>query len=119
MLAKRQILCGHTQVTRVHDLKITRELWASVALNVKTFEIRRNDRGFQQHDDLLLRALSEDGNSYSGEWAFTHVIYILDDEQYGMRPGFVIMSTRLITHGYANRWRNCPSIVNNILPVKS
>lgn len=38
-----------------HELKIWPQYYGPVAEGLKTFEIRKNDRGFQAGDDVVLR----------------------------------------------------------------
>lgn len=118
LVGKRRILVGDNKIERVHELKIDRELWGQVATNQKTFEIRYNDRGFRVGDDLLLRAVVNTGGGppvYTGQWVFSHVMFILDDEKYGMKPGYVIMATKMLIFDHADTWKHYPAIRNHIL----
>lgn len=107
-----------TRIKRVHELKTLRLFVTQHIAEQKSYEIRFNDRDFQLNDDLLLRAISvgdDQSIAYTGEWVFCHVQSILTDTQFGMRDGFVIMSTRKIVHGYADDWKIYPNIKNHIL----
>lgn len=49
-----------------HDLKIWPEFYEAVCNGDKTFELRKNDRGFQKGDTVILRWFHP-GNEYSHE----------------------------------------------------
>lgn len=42
-----------------HSLKTTASCWDAIERGEKTFEVRRDDRGFQKGDVLLLRMRNE------------------------------------------------------------
>jgi hypothetical protein len=104
-------------IVLLHDLKIARHQWASVALSLKTFEIRLNDRDFKEGHHLLLRAwVSTYG--YSGEWSLVHVPYILSETRYGMQDNHIIMSIDQIMYGHSDEWKKHPQIVDRIAEIK-
>jgi hypothetical protein len=72
-----------------HRLKIRPEFFEAVMCLRKTFEIRKNDRGFSEGDDLLLQEF--DGNSLTGRQGFFRIVYITDWEQ---KDGYVVFSIR-------------------------
>lgn len=47
---------------KTHDLKLSVEFCDAVLSGEKTFEVRKNDRGFQTGD--LIRFIPTDGKSY-------------------------------------------------------
>ena len=49
-----------------HELKIWPQFYVPVADRIKTFEIRRNDRGFQKGDTVILREWNPQNNKYTG-----------------------------------------------------
>lgn len=51
-----------------HDLKLWPQYYCRVADGTKTFEIRKNDRGFQPGDEVVLREWSPVRNDYSPEF---------------------------------------------------
>lgn len=70
-----------------HELKSIPEFFWSVCSGEKKFEIRKNDRGFQVGDTLILREWDKD--HYTGKAKDVTVTYITDYEQ---KEGFVVMS---------------------------
>lgn len=73
-------------VSKVHELKIRPEYFEAVFMGTKTFEIRKNDRGFKVGDMLILKEWS---GSYTGKKLARKVTYISDYQQ---RPGYVVMA---------------------------
>lgn len=86
----------------VHELKTDPEVFDDVVKGVKTFEIRKDDRGFKVGDSLHLRRTRYSGNDmkngnpleYTGESYTVVVTYILRGPIYGLIDGWVIMSFR-------------------------
>lgn len=75
-----------------HNLKCWPEPFAALRCRVKTFEIRLNDRDFKVGDVLQLQEWSPLTNKYSGESEHRTVTFILDEEQFGLKPGVVAMA---------------------------
>jgi hypothetical protein len=76
---------------RIHELKVASGFYPDLINGSKKFEIRLDDRGFLVSDFLWLREMNEE-MQYTGSWVLFQVLYILDNEKYGTRPCFVIMS---------------------------
>jgi len=75
-----------------HQLKIWPEFFAKLADGTKTFEVRRNDRGFKMGDVLWLHEWSE-AEGYTGMIERRVVVYLVDLSRLGC-PGFVAMEVR-------------------------
>ncbi|WP_397537824.1 ASCH/PUA domain-containing protein [Rummeliibacillus pycnus] len=73
-------------MTITHSLKILPKYFAAVISGNKTFEIRKNDRGFQEGDFIVLREWN--GMEFTGGEIAKRITYITDFEQ---QPGFVVM----------------------------
>jgi hypothetical protein len=80
----------------IHELKCWRQFFHEITAGVKTFEIRRNDRGFQLDDTLHLREYDRFDKSYTGEECSVKVTYILYGDFEGLQPGYVAMGIRLM-----------------------
>jgi hypothetical protein len=81
-----------------HELKTWPEFFRAVVEGRKTFECRRNDRGFQAGDSLLLREYepTRSGSAaYTGRACRCDVTYVLCGEQFGVKDGFCVMGIRL------------------------
>lgn len=74
---------------RKHDLKIKTKYLNDIWSGSKTFELRKNDRGFNIGDTLRLNGF-EDGD-YTGESIEVTVTYILPGGEYGLDKEYVIL----------------------------
>lgn len=85
---------------RTHTLKTIDYCWDAVAAGEKTFEIRRNDRGYQRGDIVRLRKI--DGSGYypadpnKGRFSCQEIDrkigFMLTGGQFGIEPGYVLFS---------------------------
>ncbi|GEP11699.1 DUF3850 domain-containing protein [Methylobacterium gnaphalii] len=91
-----------------HDLKTLPVYFDAVERGEKTFEIRRDDRGFQKGDIVRLGRLHPDGGFCArggGRTSFfggavsleRRISWILTGGQYGLEPGYVILALRPVT----------------------
>lgn len=80
----------------IHELKVDRKYFISIAQGKKTFEVRKNDRDFQIGDFLALNETEKTpgGVNYTGDAVLAIVKYILDTPDY-CKDGFVIMGIKL------------------------
>lgn len=89
----------------LHELKTWPEYFARIEDGTKTFEIRRNDRGFQAGDVLQLREFNPTGDHdtcteehcstrrYTGREAFPKVGFVAGGTLFGLELGeYVVMS---------------------------
>lgn len=87
---------------RTHELKTDPEVFDAVHRGEKTFEIRKNDRGFQTGDALVLRETLHTGAEmangaplvYTGRIAERYVTHMLEGPVYGLAEEWVIMSIK-------------------------
>jgi hypothetical protein len=84
-----------------HVLKTWGRYWDRVASGEKTFEVRRDDRGFQKGDILILRRTDDEPPYYytpGSDGRFStrdlrkRVSWILTGGQFGIEPGHVVMA---------------------------
>lgn len=73
-----------------HKLKILPEYFKEVCTGKKSFEIRKNDRGFHVGDTLLLCEFAPD-NGFTGRVVDRKVTYITDYEQ---KENYVVMAIK-------------------------
>lgn len=87
-----------------HLLKTLAPYWDAIDRGEKNFEVRRDDRGFQKGDVLVLRKLCPDG--YKIEWSDfrndfhnsgyfdirKRITFILTGGQFGIMPGYVVLA---------------------------
>lgn len=76
----------------IHDLKIYPEHFELMIRGIKTFEIRKDDRNFQIGDFLYLREWDYVTKEYTGRDSTRLVLYTLRGGQFGIEPGYVVMS---------------------------
>ncbi|MDM8159057.1 ASCH/PUA domain-containing protein [Labilibaculum sp. K2S] len=74
-----------------HLLKIWPKYFEEVAKGTKTFEVRKNDRGFEVGDILILAEYSISIQSFTGRVIEKKVTYILEGGSFGIEKGFVVM----------------------------
>lgn len=77
----------------IHNLKINKEFFSPVVEQIKTFEIRRNDRGFQVGDKIELNEWDDRNKEYTGKKVNGEITYITDYEQ---KENYVVFSFKLI-----------------------
>jgi len=85
--------------TTEHVLKTLAPYWDAIKRGDKAFEVRRDDRGFQRGDVLVLRRMSKSSlGAWREDFEFDEyrdlrrrVSYILTGGQFGIEPGYVVM----------------------------
>ena len=104
---------------QTHILKVEQDYFDAITSGVKPFEVRRDDRGFQKGDKLILCKygterhkgighktgfMDKDGNVVSsypqtneGAWIEKTVTYVLTGGQFGIEPGYVVLG--MFDHG--------------------
>lgn len=87
-----------------HELKTWPAFFEAIADGRKMFEVRRNDRGFNAGDELLLREydpgqLRPDTFRYTGRQISAHVTYVLTGESFGVKDGFCVMAIVILPEG--------------------
>lgn len=75
---------------RVHELKIWPEFFDAIHRGDKTFELRRDDRGFRAGDVLHLREWDRGTKFYTGQSMWVEVTYLMSG--FGLELDFVCMS---------------------------
>lgn len=78
----------------IHGLKILPEYFEAVYTGRKTFEIRKNDRGFKVGDIVKLYEY-ELNKGFTGRKLTREITYIFEGGQYGLSHGFVCLSLGL------------------------
>ena len=74
-----------------HVLKCNAEYYDAIADGRKNFEVRRDDRGFQCGDVLILRPVDKYGIFIGSGSIRRRITYILTGGQFGIEPGYVVM----------------------------
>lgn len=81
---------------RVHELKSWPVHFRPVDAREKTFEVRKNDRGFKLRDRLWLREWNPDPEiGYTGDSLVAEITHILTHHA-GLAEGYVCMSITVL-----------------------
>lgn len=72
----------------VHELKIRETYFLDILKREKTFEVRKNDRGFKVRDKLRLRVYEND--AYTGDELVCEIGYIIENID-GLMPGYCVL----------------------------
>lgn len=97
---KMQSLPSDTQETgqKVHQIRLAKPYFDDVANGIKTFELRKNDRGYKKGDILEMMEFADGKNT--GRMVKVLVTYILEDYT-GIEDGYCIMAIKLMKDGEA------------------
>ncbi len=80
----------------LHELKTWPQMFDAVKSGKKRFELRRDDRGFEEGHTLMLREWRPTTKEFTGRVLYVRVMFILRDvEPFGLKPGFCAMSIKL------------------------
>jgi len=75
-----------------HKLKTWIPYYRDIINDIKTFEIRKNDRDFKVGDILILEEWDDIKETYTGHFIYMRVGYILKGGQFGIEDGYVVMT---------------------------
>jgi uncharacterized protein YqfB (UPF0267 family) len=78
-------------MAKIHSLKTWPEFYAEVVSGRKTFEVRKDDRGFEVGDCLVLQEFNPETQQYTLEMKAFTVTYILRDSRF-LPDGVVVMA---------------------------
>jgi hypothetical protein len=78
---------------RHHVLKTWPEYFNAIGERRKTFEARKNDRGFEVGDSLELQEWN--GVDYTGRWIWCRVTYVMQGGSFGVEKGHCILGIAL------------------------
>lgn len=75
----------------VHELKTLPVYFDAVERGEKTFEVRKDDRGFQKGDTVRLLRLHPNG-IVGRQSVDRRILWILTGGQFGVEPGYVVLA---------------------------
>jgi hypothetical protein len=78
------------------DLKVWPEFFEKLKSGAKTFELRKNDRGYEVGDTLLLREWNPLMECYTGEALRRRVTYIFRGPGFGIEEGYAVLALKEI-----------------------
>lgn len=85
----------------IHELKILPEYFDEVVSRKKTFEIRKNDRGFQEGDVVILKKHTKK-KGYSGDYIKAKITYVTD---FAQKQDFVVFAIKLDCSGFDYKYK--------------
>jgi hypothetical protein len=109
---------------RTHVLKTVAVYWDAMASGDKTFDVRRDDRGFQKGDLVELHRLNEEYNKTQVEtnWdgkpknvLVRRIRWILTGGQFGIQPGYVVLQLEPILNVDAGRGTTTMQFVDDVV----
>lgn len=84
-------LQGDDPANRTHQLKTWPEYFQKVKSGFKGFEVRKDDRNFQEGDVLELLEWNPDTRTYTGESLVKRVGFMLRGGSFGIEKGYVVI----------------------------
>ncbi len=72
-----------------HELKVIPTYFKALWCGDKTFEIRNNDRGFQERDEICLQEFDDKVQEYTGREINGFIRYLTD---FGQKDGWIVFS---------------------------
>jgi hypothetical protein len=75
---------------KTHRVKSWPEFFDAISLGVKTFDLRKDDRGYQVGDNIQFEEFNGVLSKYTGKTATRRIIYILRNFD-GLMPGYCIL----------------------------
>jgi len=79
-------------MSKIHELKTWPPYFGELQIGRKTFEARKDDRGFEKGDVLILREYDPSTQTYSGKELAFIAGYILRGGEFGVAEGYCIIS---------------------------
>ena len=79
-----------------HNLKIWPLYFKRILYGEKKFEVRKNDRDFQVGDTIILNEYDPETKTYTDNNIRVEITYILNGGQFGIEPGYCVMSLNII-----------------------
>lgn len=76
---------------KVHNLKTWIEFFDAIWRQEKTFEVRKDDRGFEVGDFLNLQRYDHENDIYTGDELLCKITYKLNGGQFGIQDGFCVL----------------------------
>ncbi|GAA4299537.1 ASCH/PUA domain-containing protein [Nibribacter koreensis] len=98
-IAKESYTPKELKMEQIHYLKTWSEFFRGIKSGAKTFELRKNDRGFKVGDRLMLQEWLPNLEKYTGEAELRKVTYVLEGGKFGLEEGYCILGIAEVTEG--------------------
>ncbi len=85
-----------------HTLKTVSQFWDAIYRGEKTFEVRKNDRGFQKGDTLILERWEHNQHgalviTWPRRLLSVKITYLLQGGQFGIEPAYCVLGFKRVT----------------------
>lgn len=80
--------------SKTHALKTWPVVFDAMLTRAKSFDIRKDDRGFAVGDVIKFREWNPRTKKYTGRSCRALVTYLMPGGRFGIMPGYVCMSVR-------------------------
>jgi hypothetical protein len=85
--------------TQEHKVKCLRAYFWAIDRGDKTFDVRRDDRGYQKGDKIIFKLWETPSKAYpqgrfDGNEIERKITYVLTGGQFGIEPGYVVLGLK-------------------------
>jgi hypothetical protein len=95
----------------VHCLKTWSPYFREVQSGIKSFEVRKDDRGFSVGDVLCLQEFDFPNKRYTGNQLCRVVLYKLEGDQFGIEAGYCVLGLGMLPPNAAVKCEQHPTPV--------
>lgn len=81
---------------KTHELKTFTFYFDLIIEGIKPFEIRKNDKNFQEGDQVLLRDWDRYGEKFTGRECLVQITCIVQGGQFGIKTGYCVFGFRML-----------------------
>ena len=78
-------------MAQTHTIKCWSPYFQAIRRKEKNFDVRRDDRGYQKGDTVVLREYDQATSRLTGNDEHRKIKFILTGGQFGIEPGFVVL----------------------------
>ena len=78
-------------MAQIHSIKCWPPYFGAIRRKEKNFDVRRDDRGYQKGDTVVLREWDQSSVRFTGNDEHRKIKFILTGGQFGIEPGFVVL----------------------------
>jgi hypothetical protein len=76
-----------------HHVKSWPQFFRAITLDLKSFDLRKDDRSYQVGDTVVFEEFKPGVGTYTGEKTARRIVYILRDFD-GLQPGYCILGLK-------------------------
>ncbi len=83
-----------------HDLKTWPLYFEAVWSGIKKFEVRKNDRDFEEGDTLYLKEYDPETDRQTGRMVMAKIVYLMVGGNFGIAEGYCVLGIEML-----KKWR--------------